>query len=152
MLCDWSPEDPSEFDHQIYEMVVPQEHHLRKALQVVDWEDFEGQLAPYYSPDQGRPARSPVRMLKLEYLRYHYQLSDRQVIDRARTDMAFRFFLQVRVSGELPHPTSLCYFRGRLGLKGFQQVFGRVVGVAREQGLVKDRLRLKDASHQGRRA
>ena len=29
MLCDWSPEDPSEFDHQVYEMVAPQEHHLR---------------------------------------------------------------------------------------------------------------------------
>ena len=38
-------------------------------------------------------------MLKLEYLRYHYNLSDRQVIDRGSTDIAFRYFLQVDVGG-----------------------------------------------------
>jgi transposase len=147
MLCDWSPEDPSEFDLQIYEMVVPPDHHLRKALEVVSWDDFEERLAPYYSPDQGRPAKSPVRMLKLEYLRYHYRLSDRQVIDRATTDMAFRCFLQIDVGGRLPVPSSLCYFRGRLGTEGFRKVFDQVVGEARGYGLVRDRLRLKDASH-----
>jgi transposase len=147
MLCDWSPEDPSEFDRQIYEMVVPTEHHLRKALQVVTWDDFEELLASYYSPDQGRPAKPPVRMLKLEYLRYHYRLSDRQVIERATTDMAFRFFLQIGIGGRLPVPTSLSVFRGRLGVDGFRTVFDQVVGAARKHGLVRDRLRLKDASH-----
>ena len=71
MLSDWSPEDPSEFDHQVYETVVPPDHHLRNVLQVIPWDDFEELLAPYYSPDQGRPAKSPVRMLKLEYLRWN---------------------------------------------------------------------------------
>jgi hypothetical protein len=36
MLCDWSPEDPSEFDDQVYETVVPPEHHLREVLAWVD--------------------------------------------------------------------------------------------------------------------
>lgn len=147
MLCDWSPGAPSEFDQQIYRTVVPPGHHLRKTLQVVSWNEFEELLAPYYSPDQGRPAESPVRMLKLEYLRYHYRLSDRQVIERATTDVAFRFFLQIAVRSRLPVPSSLSYFRGRLGVEGFRKVFGQVVGAARAQGLVKDRLRLKDASH-----
>jgi hypothetical protein len=34
-----------------------------------------------------------------------------------------------------------------LGRDGFRQVFDQVVGVAREKGVVKDRLRLKDATH-----
>jgi hypothetical protein len=34
-----------------------------------------------------------------------------------------------------------------LGKDGFLRVFDQVVAVAREHGLVKDRLRLKDASH-----
>jgi len=88
-----------------------------------------------------------VLMLKLEYLRYHYNLSDRQVIDRGSTDIAFRYFLQVDVGGLLPDPSLLCRFRGRLGTKGFHKVFGQVVATARAEGLVKDRLRLKDASH-----
>ena len=86
-------------------------------------------------------------MLKLEYLRYHHTLSDRQVIDRATTDVAFRFFLQVNVHAKLPDPSSLCRFRGRLGKEGFRAVFEKVVATAREHGIVKDRLRLKDASH-----
>jgi hypothetical protein len=86
-------------------------------------------------------------LLKLEYLRYHANLSDSQVIERAKTDVAFRYFLQIGVSEPLPVPSLLSIFRGRLGREGFRQVFDKVVGMAREHGLVKDRLRLKDASH-----
>jgi hypothetical protein len=34
-----------------------------------------------------------------------------------------------------------------LGEKGFREIFDRVVGIARQNGLVKDRLRIKDATH-----
>lgn len=137
----------SEFDHEVFKRFVPQEHHLRKAMAVIAWDSFYETLAPYYSADQGRPSEPPVLMLKLEYLRYQYNLSDRQVVERAKTDMAFRYFLQVNAYYRLPDPSSLCLFRGRLGQDGFRKVFRQVVGFAREQGLVKDRLRLKDASH-----
>ena len=56
-------------------------------------------------------------------------------------------FLQLPISERLPHPSSLCVFCGRLGREGFRQVFHKVIAIARSQGLVKDRLRLKDASH-----
>jgi len=48
---------------------------------------------------------------------------------------------------ELPHPSSLSIFRGRLGVEGHKQIFAELVTQAREHGLVKDRLRLKDATH-----
>jgi transposase len=147
MLCDPAGPRVSEFDQGIYRTVVPPGHYLRTALQVVPWGDFYELLAPYYSADQGRPAESPVLMLKLEYLRYHHNLSDRQVIDRAETDLAFRCFLQVPLRWRLPNPSSLCIFRGRLGTKGFREVFNQVVHTAREYGVVKDRLRIKDATH-----
>jgi transposase len=86
-------------------------------------------------------------MLKLEYLRYHDNLSDRQVIARAATDVAYREFLQLGLEAPLPDPSSLCHFRGRLGVDGFRAVFRQLLAKTREQGLVKDRLRLKDASH-----
>jgi len=137
----------SDFDQLIYRTVVPQDHYLQTVLRVVPWDDFHELLAPYYSADEGRPAESPVLMLKLEYLRYHHNLSDRQVIDRSTTDLAFRQFLQLPLRWKLPHPSSLCIFRGRLGVKGFRQVFDQVVHTAREYGVVKDRLRIKDATH-----
>jgi transposase len=147
MLRDRFPYPPSCFDRQVFEAFVPSDHHLREALELIPWDNFHKTLAPYYSRDEGQPAKPPVMLLKLEYLRYHYGLSDRQVIERAKTDIAFRYFLQVDRYDRLVDPSLLCYFRGRLGREGFRKVFREVVGMARAYGLVKDRLRIKDASH-----
>src|SRR6266511_3678481 len=131
MLNDWVL-PVSEFDWEVYRQVVPPDHHLRKILRVIPWDEFHELLAVHYERDKGRPADSPVMMLKLEYLRYHHNLSDREVIARARTDLAFRYFLQLPLRGGLPDPSSLCIFRGRLGTKGFRQIFNQVVHKARE--------------------
>ena len=147
MLRDRVPYPPSGFDRQVFEAFVPADHHLRKALELIPWDDFHETLAPYYNREEGQPAKPPVLLLKLEYLRYHYGLSDRQVIERAKTDIAFRYFLQVDQYDRLADPSLLCYFRGRLGRDGFRKVFREVVSLARGYGLVKDRLRVKDASH-----
>lgn len=147
MLCDPAPPRLSEFDRQVYQTVVPKDHYLRTVQQVVPWDDFHDLLAPYYSPDMGRPAELPVLMLKLVYLGYHHNLSDREVIARAETDLAFRDFLQLPLRWKLPDPSSLCIFRGRVGPDGFRKVFCQLVAVAREHGVVKDRLRIKDATH-----
>jgi transposase len=147
MIPDPTPPLLSDFDRLVFQQVVPPNHYLRKALQVVPWDDFHILLAPFYSPDMGRPAESPVLMLKLEYLRYHHNLSDREVIARGETDLAFRYFLELPLRWKLPDPSSLCVFRGRLGREGFRKVFGQVVEIGRSHGLVKDRLRIKDATH-----
>jgi transposase len=148
MLCaEYYSPHLSEFDQQVFRIVVPTDHYLRRARQAIPWDSFYDLLAPYYQADFGRPADSPVMMLKLAYLQYHDTLSDRQVMNRAQTDLAYREFLQLGLDEPLPDPSLLCYFRGRLGVDGFRKVFRHVIAYAREQGLVKDRLRLKDASH-----
>ncbi len=147
MLHDPARPKLSDFDQEVFRMTVPKEHFLRKALEVIPWDEFHDLLAPHYSDDKGRPAIPVVLMLKLEYLRYHCNDSDRGVIDRASTDMAYRYFLQLPIHMKPPDPSSLCVFRGRLGTDGFKKVFHQVVSVARENGIVKDRLRLKDATH-----
>lgn len=147
MLCNWNRFGPSLYELSVYQQVVPAHHYLRRVLENLPWDDFEALLAPYYCADKGRPADSPVMMLKLEFLRYQHNLSDREVIARAETDLAFRYFLKLPLRGCLPDPSSLCVFRGRLGVEGFRQVFNQVVAVAREHGIVKDRLRIKDATH-----
>jgi len=146
MLCNLIP-TLSEIDQGVYRQVVPEDHYLRKVEQVVHWDKFREKLAPYYSEDMGRPGEDPVVMLKLSYLSYHHNLSDRQVIERAQTDLAFRWFLHFPLTWAMPDPSSLCVFRGRLGVKGFREVFRQVVREARDHGVVKDRLRIKDATH-----
>src|SRR6266478_163491 len=137
----------SDSERTLWEKLVPEDHFLRRLLQAVDFESFRPLLASAYCPDQGRPPLDPVILLKLEALARHYRLSDREVIEVVRFHIAYRLFLGLSVESPLPHHTSMTYFRHRLGPERLQQVFDALVGQARGLGLVKDRLRLKDATH-----
>lgn len=147
MLDDWRCRGVRGSDRRIFDACVPAGHPLRQALKLIHWDQFRDVLIEFYSLDRGRPGDDPVFLFKLEYLRYRDNLSDRQVIARAQTDMAYRCFLQMRLEDPLPDNSTLCYFRGRLGAEGFGKVFRQLISQAREHGLVKDRLRLKDATH-----
>jgi len=138
---------PTEPDRKVFDLLIPPDHFLRRAAQVIDFERLRPLLAPCYSPDQGRPAMEPVLLLKLEFLQYHDRLSDQKVVDAAQVNVAYREFLGLSMESSLPHPSLLSYFRGRLRAEVHRQVFDDIVAQAREQGLVKDRLRLKDATH-----
>jgi transposase len=137
----------TDLDKLLFEATVPEDHYLRKVLQAVDFTRLRPLLACAYDPDLGRPALEPLLLLKLEFLQYHYNLSDRAVVAQARYNMAFRLFLGLGLYSPLPDSSLLTYFRRRLGPQRHQQLFDAVVGQAREKGLVKDRLRLKDATH-----
>jgi len=137
----------TDFDREVFRLFVPPDHPLVAAEREIGWEELRQTVEAFYCPDKGQPAIDPVRMLKLEFLRYWCNLSDEQVVQRVKTDLAFRYFLQVGYTFRSPHSSTLSYFRGRLGEEGFCQVFDGLVAQARQAGLVKDRLRLKDASH-----
>ena len=147
MLRSSSYLSPTELDERIFAATVPPDHYLRRVKQAVDFDRCRRLLADAYCADQGRPAIEPLLLLKLEFLQYHYNLSDRQVVEQAQYNMAFRWFLQLSLDSPLPHHTVLTYFRERLGWQRHQAIFDALVGQARERGLVKDRLRLKDATH-----
>jgi len=137
----------TEIDHQVFHAIVPQDHYLRMVLSFIDFERFRPALSARYSATMGRPPIDPVRMLKIMYLRFHYKLSDRQVMVRSVTDMAFRWFLGLSMEEQLPDHTNGTHFRQRIGPEPFEQVFQELVTLARAHGLVNDRLRLKDATH-----
>jgi transposase len=136
-----------ERDQEIFRATVREDHYLRRVKTLINFDRLRGLLAATYSPDHGRPAIEPLLLLKLEFLQYQYNHSDRQVIEQARCNMAYRFFLDLSLHSPLPHHTLLTYFRQRLGVARHQQIFDALIGQAREHGLVKDRLRLKDATH-----
>ena len=130
----------------LYEEIVPEDHFLRRLLQTIDFEAFRPILESAYK-GFGRPPLDCLVLLKLELLARQYRLSDREVIAATRFNIAYRLFLGIGLKSPLPHHTLLTYFRQRQGPERMQQVFDTLVGQARRLGLVKDRLRLKDATH-----
>lgn len=138
---------PTELDTLVFAKLIPADHYLRQVKAVIDFERYRTELASCYSPDEGRPADDPVLMVKLEFLQFQYDLSDREVIDEVQVNVAFRYFLDLSIDATLPHPSLLSVFRRRLGSDKHEVLFQELLRQAREHGLVKDRLRLKDATH-----
>ena len=136
----------TDLDEWSFAALVPQDHYLRRVTEVIDFERFRPNLERGYCATMGRPAIDVIRMLKLAFLSLHYRLSDRQVIARAATDLAFRCFLGLSSTDALPDPSDATYFRRRHAQR-LPQTFQELLGLARQHGLVSDRLRLKDATH-----
>lgn len=136
----------SEDDRRIFAALVPEAHVLRRIAASIDFEAFRDELAECYHPELGRPGDA-VLLVKVVFLQFFYWLSDGQVIERVKTDVALRWFLGLGLQDTPPHPTTLTYFRSRLGVEGTQRVLKELIRQAQQAGLLKYRLRLKDATH-----
>ena len=137
----------SDQDQLIFDILVPANHYLRQLNALVDFERYRDAIATCYSATDGRPADDPVVLLKIGFLQTHYTLSDREVLSQIQVNVAVRYFLNLALTDALPHASLLTVFRARLGTTLYQQIFDGLVAQARVAGLLKDRLRLKHATH-----
>lgn len=139
------PRTLSLYDDVVGASYLPANHLLRRLRDQVDFSFVHDLLAPLYHADNGRPAYNPEVMVRLIFLQLQYKLSDRAVVDRAQTDHAFRYFLGLDWSDELPDPSSLTRFRDRLGETGFKALFQGVLRQALERKLVSKKRLLIDS-------
>ena len=143
------PKSPQEsfYGSYLYDSIVPVDHLLRKINQVVDF-SFAGEtMKDRYNPAIGRPAEDPEFMLRLCLLQYLYGDSDRQVVENARLNLAYKYFLGLAVDAGVPDYTTVSYFRAkRLGEEKFRQVFDQVVQQCIEKGLVKGKRQIIDST------
>ena len=138
---------PTDLDRLVFETLIPAAHSLRRLKAAINFEPLRELVADGYAEGLGAPAEDPVRLLKLSLLQFQYDLSESNVLGQAQVNVAFRFFLDVSLESPLPVPSLLSQFRTRLGVERFTRVFNEILRQGRAQGLVKDRLRLKDATH-----
>ncbi len=139
------PKQASLTDGYVFERVVPQDHPLVQIDEKVDFSFIHEVVEGLYSAKLGRRAVDPELLLRLSFLQVYYGLSDREVVGRAQTDLAFRKFLHVGLEEELPHPTTLTVFRRRVGAERFREVFNRSVAMAVEEGVIAGKLLLVDS-------
>jgi transposase len=146
MLKPKSPQG-SFYGSYLYDRIVPVDHLLRKINQVVDF-SFTGQiLQDRYNPSIGRPAEDPEFMLRLCLLQYIYDDSDRQVVENARLNLAYKYFLGLAVDAEVPDYTTISYFRiQRLGEEKFRLVLEQIVQQCIDKGLVKGKRQIIDST------
>ncbi len=102
--------EPTELDRLVYEKLIPSDHLLVKIKETIDFESFREKVNDSYSPDMGRAAEDPVRMIKIEFLEFMYNLSDREVLKQLQVNVAFRSFLDLSLDSQLPTSALISHF------------------------------------------
>jgi IS5 family transposase len=143
------PKSPQEsfYGSYLYDRIVPVDHVLRKINQVVDLSFAGEMLKDRYDQAVGRPAEDPEFMLRLCLLQYLYGDSDRQVVENARLNLAYKCFLGLAVDAEVPDYTTVSYFRAkRLGEEKFRAILEQIVRQCIDKGLVKGKRQIIDST------
>jgi IS5 family transposase len=132
----------------IYDMVIPQNHLLRKIAENIDFSFVNKLMEKCYCIDFGRPAYEPELILKSLFLKLLYDLSDREVISRCQTDMAFKFFLGLEPEDEVPDASLLAKFRTlRITEDKLQQFLNETVRQALDNNIIKSKTIIVDSTH-----
>lgn len=133
----------------LYDKIIPKEHFLRKLKENIDFSFVNKLVEKEYSQEYGRPAKEPELMYKLLFLQTKDLLSDREVIERAKTDMAYKYFLDLNPEDEVPSYSLLSVFRNTKikEEKVLEEMLKETVSQAIEKGIVKSNSIIVDATH-----
>lgn len=132
----------------IYDKVIPQNHLLRKIAENIDFSFVNKLMEKCYCIDFGRPAYEPEIMLKILFLKLLYDLSDREVISRCQTDMAFKFFLGIDPEDDVPEASLLAKFRTlRITEEELQEFLNETVKQALDNKIIKSKTIIVDSTH-----
>jgi len=128
------------YSGDVYQALIPKNYFLRKVDAAIDFSFANEECRSLYCPDNGRPTTNyPEKMLRAEFLQYYYELSDREMEERARYDLAFRWFLGLGAMDEAFEFSALSEFRKRLGPEMHKTLFDRVLDQLKVEGLVTEK-------------
>lgn len=133
----------------LYDVLVKEDHLLRKLNNLVDFTFIVDEVRENYCINDGRNAINPIRMFKYLLLKVIYDLSDRDLVERAYTDLSFKYFLGIAPEDDVIHPTTLTKFR-RLRLKNdniLDTLISKSVEIAIEKGVMTSKTIIVDATH-----
>lgn len=78
-------------------------------------------------------------MFNIIFLQFLYDVSDRRIEEEVNFNLVLKWFVGLAVD-ESPDSSSLTRFRDRLGEELLTNIFNQIVEIAREKGIVSDRL------------
>jgi IS5 family transposase len=143
------------FGDMAYERILGRhrKHFLVILNQLIDWKAIGGELLPLYKGEgrRGRPPYEPHVLLKMLFLSYLYNVSERSMEEFADTNVLAKWFMGLAIDEPAPDHSTLRVFRRRLeqerGQNALQQLFDQVILTAKRQGLVFGELQVLDSVH-----
>lgn len=132
------------------EALVPEGHLLRKIDGTVDFGFIRERVKHLYCEDNGRPALDPVVLFKLLLLGYLYGVrSERQLMREVEVNVAYRWFLGLKLRDKVPDASTLSQNRRRRFSQStiYQQIFDQIVELAVKKGLASGTVLYTDSTH-----
>lgn len=140
----------TEMELVVLEDLVPENHLLRKIDKYIDFTFVREKLSPFYCKDNGRPAFDPVLLFKIYLLGFMYGVrSERQLIREIQVNLAYRWFLGLKITDSVPHHSTLSQNRLRRFQDSniFQDLFDETVLLALQKHLVTGEILYTDSTH-----
>ena len=132
------------------EELVPQDHLLRLIDRHIRFDFIREKTAHLYCSDNGRPALDPELLFKMLFIGYLFGIrSERQLMREIQVNVAYRWFLRLRLTDKVPDASTLSQNRRRrfAGTDIEQQIFDAIVEQAIEHGLIGGRVFYSDSTH-----
>lgn len=130
--------------------LVPEGHLLRKVEGAVDFSFIRERVKHLYCEDNGRPALDPVVFFKLLLLGYLYGVrSERQLMREVEVNVAYRWFLGLKLRDKVPDASTLSQNRRRRFSEStiYQEIFDLIVELAVSRGLASGAVLYTDSTH-----
>lgn len=140
---------------QSYELVllddlVPKNHLVRKLDKHIKFDFIYKLVEPLYCQDNGRPSVDPVVLFKMVFVSYLFGIrSMRRTVEEIQTNMAYRWFLGLKITDPVPHFTTFGknYERRFKDTTIFQDIFDEIVDQALQAGLIDAKEFFSDSTH-----
>ena len=132
------------------EELVPADHLLRKIAATIDFGFIRERVAHLYCADNGRPALDPETLFKILFIGYLFGVrSERQLMREIAVNVAYRWFLDLRLTDAIPDASTLSQNRRRRFADStiYQDIFDTIVEQAIGHGLVDGTVLYTDSTH-----
>ncbi len=118
--------------------IIDLSHPLSKLATQMSWVEFDNYFEPHFS-EEGRPAIETRLMASLHYLKYAYNLSDEETVERWVENPYWQHFSgRQYFEHKFPiDPSSMTRWRKRVGSDGAEKLLGQTITTALKQGYLK---------------
>lgn len=108
--------------------IIDMQHEMVRLADGIDWKNFEKCFEGMWK-DKGRPAIDTRLMVSLHYLKYSFDLSDEDVVERWVQNPYWQYLSGMRYfQHDLPiDPSSMSRWRGRVGQAGLEELLAETI-------------------------
>lgn len=141
------------FGNFLYDQVLDKKHFLVKAKEIVNWDRFTGRCLKWYkgSGQYGAPPYDPSVLLRMLFVSYLYNFSERETEMMVNDSISMKFFLDIGIDQLAPDHSTLTYFKDRLvsggGKSAYDELLREILNQAWDKGIEFGSVHVVDATH-----